>query len=510
VTVSETSEIVSQYVQTAGSQPLLSVTNRYQPLPNVTKRYQPLPTVTKRYQQLPTVTNRYQTLLGISGRKKEERQKHKMASTMAAVFAAYGIRGMWSGHQSPTLCQILVEIISDQGNVAGMSYLEIVAMSSQVLRQRWDREKANIRKKACVRRKSSGETNERRSGGVWRRRRLVKVMPKNGVNNIRRAEKGILPRRRIVESDEEISSQEDHCDNVCLDPDSSTSTEQVEMAMDRASIPDSIRAARDRSVRQQHSGASCGREDQMSDNVVEGLDGEVEGGCQLGLALVGRDGCEEEPFQLFQEILRPRWGMMGNRWNLDYMRETEREVDHADHTRLRTLLPERLVWHEGDLYGTADGYICGRIVTVPGNGDCYYRAVSEALKYCGIAVPRAWDSDPTGKFKRWLIKEVSGRLDWVVPYQFGLTVAVMAVNAIKALLRRAKDYEAQGSEVDSNGTVVHVTTVQTATVSRELVKELLGGGRKKKDVSGDGGVLRHGRVRGEFADKYGSYRRVYG
>jgi hypothetical protein len=73
VTVSETSEIVSQYVQTAGSQPLLSVTNRYQPLPNVTKRYQPLPTVTKRYQQLPTVTNRYQTLLGISGRKKRRK-----------------------------------------------------------------------------------------------------------------------------------------------------------------------------------------------------------------------------------------------------------------------------------------------------------------------------------------------------------------------------------------------------------------------------------------------------
>jgi hypothetical protein len=143
-------------------------------------------------------------------------------------------------------------------------------------------------------------------------------------------------------------------------------------------------------------------------------------------------------------------------------------------------MPKRLVWREGDLYGKSDGFICGQIVKVLGNGDCFYRAVSEALKYCGIVLPKAWESDPTRKFKRWLIDELEKRLDWSVPYQHGLTVEEMAVNATTALLRRAKEYKVQGSKVDSSGKVIIETGVQTATVDRDLVKKLLGGGRKTR------------------------------
>jgi len=132
------------------------------------------------------------------------------------------------------------------------------------------------------------------------------------------------------------------------------------------------------------------------------------------------------------------------------------------------------------MYGNADDYIFGQIVEVVGNGDCYYRAVSEALKYCGIVVPKAWESDPTKKFKRWLIDELEKRLDWIVPQQHGLTVERMAIDATIGLLRRAKDYEVQGSKVDISGKVIIETGVQTATVDRELVKKLLGGGRKTR------------------------------
>ena len=464
-----------------------------------------------------------------------------MASTMAEVFRKYEIRGVWSGHQSPDLCQTFVEIISahqnTHGPVAGMCYLEVLKESSPLLRQKWKKQKGNIRKKACDRRKKLQAATQGRGSdgqgichrlkkvvhGQGRGHRLKKVVHHSGGHNFQKLVKGNLPRRRIVESDEEVSDQDDHCDGIqCSEPHGSmdSSLGEEDVVMERAPNPESIQERQrysgdrddpypnpnvvDRRFNEGGRGIGEGIDVEVGDGrheggrgigegideevgagrheggrgIGEGIDEEVGAGRQLELALVREDASLE----LFEAMLRPHSEMKGKRWNLDYMCKTQTQwmIDQEnlarDHARLLTLLPERLVRIDGDFYGTSDELIRGRIVRVDSNGSCYYKAMVDSLSYCGIVVPQAWTSHRLGKvgrFKEWLINEVSHRLDWVVPFQHGRNVERMAVDAIKAVLRKARDYEIQEWKVDSSGTKVLVTRVVKKTVSEELVKEVV-------------------------------------